>query len=252
MIPIFICEDDAKQQIEIEDIVKNYVEDYELDEDFKVELVTEDPYDILNHIEENTVNGLYFLDIHLETDITGIELAAKIRKYDKRAALVFITSDSESLGLTFRYAVEAMGYIEKGDSEMKEEIENCIRLAKERLVDDTTKSFIFKSDRNYISERYADIMFFGIDKEVPNRIEIFGKNGVNNFWGSLAKIEKQLEGESFHRLTGSLLINLDNVKEISQKTNEVTMVNGMILKAHKRKIAGLVKVRTKKGGGIKF
>ena len=111
MIKIFICEDNKNQQEKFKDIISNIIiiENY----DMEIELVTENPYEVLEHIKENTTSGLYFLDVDLHSKINGIQLAEKIRKYDPRGFIVFVTTHAEMSYLTFMYKVEAMDYIIK-------------------------------------------------------------------------------------------------------------------------------------------
>ena len=208
----------------------------------KVTISTHDPHEILDYIKENRVTGLYFLDVHLGTDITGIELAAKIRQYDKRAALAFITSDIDSLHLTFKYSIEAMKYIEKDGVSMLDEIIECIQLAKERLLDDDTRRFIFRQGDKLFSEKYDDIMFFETVVGEKNRLRMVGKNREIQFYGSLAKIERQLSHDRFYRFTGSVLINLDNIEVVRVGKREVEMKNGNICEGVARKMEKLAEI----------
>ena len=240
MIPIFIC--DPKQQ-QLEKITK-IISDYILMEnlDMKVVISTRNPHEILAYIKENRVTGLYFLDVQLGADITGIELATNIRQYDKRAALAFITSDIYSLHLTFKYSIEAMKYIEKDGISMVAEIIECIQLAKERLLDDDTKRFIFRQGDKLFSEQYDDIMFFETVIGQKNKLRMVGRSREIEFYSSLAKIEKQLSHDSFYRFTGSVLINLDNIEVVRVGKREVEMKNGSICEGVAKKMEKLAEI----------
>ena len=237
VIPIFICE--AKQQ-QLEKITK-FISDYILMEnlDMKVAISTRNPHEILDYIKKNRVTGLYFLDVQLETNITGIQLASKIRQHDKRAALAFITSDIDSLHLIFKYSTEAMKYIEKDGASMLREIKECIQLAEERLLNDDTKRFIFRQGDKLFSEKYDDIMLFETIVGQKNRLRMIGRNREIKFYGSLAKIEKQLNHNSFYRFTGSVLINLDNIEMVRLRKREVEMKNGYICEGVAKKMEKL-------------
>ena len=237
MIPIFICEDQKHQLEVMKKIIHYYVMRGGLE--MKITLASHNPYEILDYIKENRVTGLYFLDVHLETDITGIELAAEIRKYDKRAALVFVTTDKDSLHLTFKYAVEPMKYIEKNNPDMKQEISDCINLAKERLLEDVTRQFVFKKEGKIISERFEDIMFFETVTGEKNLLEIVSKNRNVEFYSSLKKVEKKIDHKNFFRFTGSVLLNLANIKEIRINKREVVMKNGDICEGTSRNMIKL-------------
>ena len=210
--------------------------------DMKVAISTRDPYEILDYVKKNCVTGLYFLDVQLAANITGIQLAAKIRKYDKRAALAFITSDIDSLHLTFKYGIEAMKYIEKDSASMLNEIKECIKLANERLSEDDTKRFVFRQGDKQFSEKYDDIMLFETVAGEKNRLRMVGRNRKIELYGSLAKIEKQLNHDSFYRFTGSVLINLDNIEVIRLSEREVEMENGYICEGVAKKMRSLLEL----------
>ena len=71
MIKIFICEDNEEQKEKFKDIISNIImiENY----DMEIELVTDDPYIVLDNLKNNTVTGLYFLDVDLRSNINGIQ-----------------------------------------------------------------------------------------------------------------------------------------------------------------------------------
>ena len=55
--------------------------------------------------KNNTSGGIYFLDIALGADMTGLTLAQEIRKYDPRGFIIFVTTHSEIL--SFRSSIHS-------------------------------------------------------------------------------------------------------------------------------------------------
>ena len=47
------------------------------------------PHELLNLLPDQPENAVYFLDIHLHSDMDGIELASAIRQKDPRAFIIF-------------------------------------------------------------------------------------------------------------------------------------------------------------------
>lgn len=91
MLNVYICEDDKKQLADLSAIVSStiMIEEY----DMTLELSTVDPYELLNEIQDKkNFIGVYILDVDLNTDIDGIELAAKIRQYDVSGTIIFVTT----------------------------------------------------------------------------------------------------------------------------------------------------------------
>ena len=126
MIEIILCEDNEKERALMTDFISGHVMMENLD--MKVALSTASPNEVLKYVKKHASGRLYFLDVDLKAEMTGIQLAAQIREVDPKASIVFITTHAELMSLTFEYAIEAMGYILKGDYEVtKEKIVKYIR-----------------------------------------------------------------------------------------------------------------------------
>ena len=99
MLNVFICEDNTIERNKFEKIIKDIIMIENLDMD--VSLSTGNPEDILSYLDNNSVSGLYFLDIDLKNKNNGLKLAEKIREYDPRGFIVFVTTHAEMSYLTF-------------------------------------------------------------------------------------------------------------------------------------------------------
>lgn len=225
MIKIFICEDQVMQLRKLTNMIKNYILMENLD--MEVVVSTPNPYELLKYVaENNTTDGLYFLDIDLATDITGIELAVKIRNHDKRGMIVFVTADKKSIKLTYKYHVEAIGYVSKEDiRNMTEEIKRCIDIAQERLVENKERMFVFKIAGKISGEPYKEILYFEKSVNNKNKTVMVTNKGSFEFYMTLKEIENV--HESFHRVGGSYVFNMDNVKSFLKNECKVTMKNGL-------------------------
>ena len=115
MLKVYICEDIEVQRNRMTKIVENmiYIENF----DMEIEVVTNDPHEILSVVQEIDEVGIYFLDIDLQTDMDGLELAKEIRKYDPRGFIIFVTTHSEMSFMTFVYKLEAMDFILKDEED---------------------------------------------------------------------------------------------------------------------------------------
>lgn len=135
MFLIFICEDNKIQRESIEGYIQKYIMIQELD--MKIEISTDDPYEILAYVEkESNINGIYFLDVDLKSDIDGIQLGSKIRNMDIGGKIIFITTHSELMFFTFKYKVEAMDYIIKDDREdIQKRIIESLEQARNHYID---------------------------------------------------------------------------------------------------------------------
>ena len=225
MLKIFICEDNLKEQEKLKKIIENVIiiENY----DMELKLVTNNPYQVLEEIQLNPGSGIYFLDVDLGCDINGIELGEKIRKYDPRGFIIFITTHSEMSYLTFIHKVEAMDYIIKDDVQnISKRIQDCIENAHAKytaISNDLQKIFSIKVDDKIINIKYEDILFFETSPTV-HKVILHSKNRIIEFYSKMKDLEKSLD-DSFCRCHSSYIVNKNNIKEIDKKKRVIYMRN---------------------------
>lgn len=239
MINIFICEDNEMQR----NLIKKFVENTLLIEelDMKLIMTTENPHSIINFVKKSKNVGLYFLDIDLKHDMTGLQLAQKLRKIDPRCFIIFITSHSEMSFLTFQYKVEAMDFILKDDiDKISTRIHECILDVNERyssIYNMVQKNFTIKVNDKSMIVDYKDILFFETSSNI-HKIILHAKNRKIEFIGKLKDIEVQLD-DRFYRCHRSYLVNRNNIKEIDYQIGTIYMVNGESCLVSTRMVKGL-------------
>ena len=114
MIPVYICDDEAPIRQRLEQIVAGQI--MILDSDMGPVRTVEEPDELLRLQKEDSVPAVYFLDIDFPGKISGLELAQKLRQYDPRGFIVFITAHHDLAVETFRLRLEELDYIGKGDA----------------------------------------------------------------------------------------------------------------------------------------
>lgn len=241
MLNIFVCEDNNKQCDRftklIEDIIM--IENF----DMRLALSTEDPNSILDYLSKNDGTGLYFLDIDLKSTLNGIQLAEKIREFDPRGFIVFITTHAEMSYLTFTYKVEAMDYIIKDNYEnIRERMHQCIKNANKKYSSKTTelqKNFTIKSDDKIINVEYNKILFFETSTNI-HKVILHAENRQVEFYAKMKDIENKLDSDMFYRCHKSFIINKNKIKEIDTKSRIAYMTNGEECLISIRLIKGLI------------
>ncbi|GEO62848.1 LytR/AlgR family response regulator transcription factor [Companilactobacillus nantensis] len=243
MIDVYVCEDDTKQLNEIVNYINNYIliEDLEM----KLQIASKDPHEILNYLENNKINkSLYFLDIDLQTDINGIELAAKIRERDMTSKIVFITTHAELVFLTFKYQVEALDFILKDfPDEIQGRIIKAIDLCNEQFKKketDNEEYYQVKTADHIRSIKVKDILFFE-SSSVPHKVIIHLVNGQFEFYSTIKEIAH--ENKAFFRCYKSYVVNTNNIEAINRHTREITMTNGEKLMSSVMACRSLVKLK---------
>ena len=226
MLKIYLCEDIEIQRDRMQQVIENTVLIEELD--MELSCVSEDPYKILEAVKETEEVGIYFLDIALGSDMTGLTLAQEIRKYDPRGFIIFVTTHSEMSYMTFIYKLEALDFILKDNpEEMEKRIHDCILKANQRFVSAKNKvqaNFSVKVNEKVFTVDYDDILFFETSPNV-HKIILHCKNRQMEFLGKIKEIEKEVDGR-FYRCHRSFLVNKDNIREIDFQNRVIYMVNG--------------------------
>jgi len=230
MLKIFFCENRDDERASFVKIVQNVItiEQY----DMSIEMETGNPHDILDFLMQNpNTIGAYFLDIDLESDMTGIELAEKIREYDPVGFIVFITALPEAVPLVFKYKVTPLDFINKSNFfDIRESVEACIRVIHRRLTQSAHEKF------NILTVTCGGLLRI---IELHKIISIESSFGVRHryltiitteqrleFTGYLKRIISKLDGR-FFRIGQSCIINVQHVLSFNVITREITMRNGV-------------------------
>jgi len=241
MLHVFICEDNPQHRARMEAIVRKHIST----EDCEMELVLSAgcPTDILDYLETHSdTNGFYFLDVDLQHDISGIELAAKIRNVDTHATIVFITTHEELSYLVFKHKIEAMDYIIKDrPADIEERMTECMLVAYRRYLE--TRA----SKRKHYSVRVGDhvwnipfdeILFFETDSSARHQIILHTKDSRIRFRGFINEIAKT--NPDFYLCHRAYLVNTKNIKHINTSQRVAEMVNGEVVLIANRKIKELL------------
>lgn len=241
MLKVFICEDNNEQRERFNKLIENIItiENF----DMSIALSTENPNAVIDYLKNNTGSGLYFLDVDLKSNINGIHLAEKIREYDPRGFIVFITTHAEMSYLTFMYKVEAMDYIIKDNyNNIKERVHQCIINANSKYslkVTDIQKNFTIKVNDKFINIEYNKILFFETSK-TTHKIIIHAIDRQVEFYARMKEVEDKLDNNSFYRCHKSFIVNKDKIKEIDTKNRIAYMINGEECLISTRAIKGLI------------
>ena len=226
MLKIYVCEDNLIHQQKITAIIKKTIciEDY----DMELALATDKPAILLDSLQQTPVPGIYFLDIDLKTDINGIELAARIREFDPRGFIIFITTMDHFLPDTFKYKVEAMDFISKHEANnLAERIMSCLKRAHELYTartNTTHKVFRFKIGSQIVTLPMKDVTFFE-PSPAPHRVTAHTLNGTTEFYGTLKDLIAQAD-EHFLLSHRKCLVNKEHISSVDFSTLTIYFHNG--------------------------
>ena len=158
----------------------------------------------------------------------GFGLGQEIRKLDSRGFLIYVTAFKDLAFETFRYHLEALDYIVKGNpGKLKEGIRHCLEIITERMRKEKGE------EREFFSVKVMDVVrHIPVDEIVffetagrTHRIELHGLNDRLDFIGSMQELEEKLGGR-FLRVHRAYLVNVEQIGELNLKDREIRMKNG--------------------------
>lgn len=243
MINIVICEDSPEQRTHIENTVNQFLARKTVDA--KLVLSTANPIDVLNYQKESpNKRTLYFLDVDLQhEELNGIELGAKIRKVDRVAKIVFITTHSELAHLTFKHKVESLDYIVKNSlEEIEQRIVECITIVYSRYLNENAEQMKYYT-ANVFGEVYRiahdDILFFETHPQISKRIILHTRNGKLDFRELISNVANL--GPEFYHCQKSFVVNTNNIESVDKATRDAVMVNGSRVPVAVKKMSELLR-----------
>lgn len=227
MLPVYICEDDAMIRAAQKEYLRKQIlmEGY----DMEIALCSGHPEEIIRAVRESPGRGIYFLDIELKGEpMDGFGLGQEIRRLDSRGFLIYVTAFQDLAFETFRYHLEALDYIVKGNPrKMQEGIRHCLKVITERMRREEGE------EREFFSVKVMDVVrHIPVDEIVffetagrTHRIELHAVNDRMDFIGSMQDLEEKF-GKRFLRVHRAYLVNLEQIAQLDLKGREILMKNG--------------------------
>ena len=235
---IAICDDEEKVRKQIASQIKKQESDVKISSFAKG----------LDMLSDRKFFDICFLDIEMG-DISGIELAKKIRKEQgdsgKRSIIIFVTGFREYMEDAFD--VNAFHYLvkpikEKKFAEVFQRAANEVASASERRE----KYIIVKDGENKKKLLLREIQYIeSSDRKVVFHMD----NGLTETYARMYDLENEL-GDSFFRTHRCYIVNLEKVTAYS--ANSVQVLNGDSIMLAEKKYTDFVKtyLRYAKNGGI--
>lgn len=218
MINVAIVEDNNIEASQL----AGYLERYQKEHNFKMDIIHFKDADsfLINYRQGYDI---IFMDIELP-NINGMDAAVKIREYDKKVFLIFVTNMAQFA--VKGYQVDALDYIIKPATYQSFvfSLEKALRLI--RLNDDTIITVPQSDGIRRIFSR--DVIYIEV---ADHKLSYHTEREIIYGFGSLSALEERLKAEHFMRCNSCYLINPKYIESVSGYT--VRMKNGDSLKISK-------------------
>lgn len=226
MIPVYICDDEAAVSALLERLIGDQI--MMMGRDMGPLQAVNNPLALLELQRQAQVPAIYFLDIDFPGQISGLELAQKLRRYDPRGFIVFITAHGDLAFETFRLRLEAMDYIVKGDYDaMSVRVRDCLTSIQDRLRDEPSGQGRYCTLKLFDTIRHIpieDILYFeALGYKHTLRLHLV--NELLEFNSSLEHFGEQL-GDGFWRCHRGFLVNREHIRTVHLKEQIVELNTG--------------------------
>ncbi|WEV14969.1 LytTR family DNA-binding domain-containing protein [Clostridium perfringens D] len=223
MFSIALCEDNSLQREELKNNLSKVLD--EIGVEYKL-LTFETGEDLLREYPENL--DMLFLDIQMG-ELTGMETARKVRKYDDKVEIIFITAlwDYIQKGYevrAFRYLIKPVKF---------KELQEQVTASVENILHKRYTYITIKDKNNVLKIRTEDILFL----ETFERKVIIHTNSQDYIVKmSMNKLEKELNNKGFFRCHTSYIVNLIKIEEIKK---DYLLINKFTLPVSKYRMKNL-------------
>ncbi len=206
MIKFIICDDnphvlDKLSQMLESIFIKNNI-------DAEISLKAKNANEVLKYLNENSANVIFF-DIELKSDMSGLELAKKIRTTNKSIYFIFLTGYFEYIYQALK--VKIFDFLPKPIT--LERLEATIL----RLISDMNgnpKKYIRLDNKNTIIDR--DSIYY--IKKSGMKLIFQTENRTYETYGSFNKIEASLP-DNFVRCHKSYIANVNKITDINSNSS---------------------------------
>ena len=219
MIKFVIVEDEKS----IQNTVKKVIRKISIlnDTEIEVKYFTKYDKDLQKEINEELYRKVYILDIELEGNISGIDIAHKIRENDWDSEIIFITSHDKMFETVYRSILDVFDFIEKFH-DMESRLEWDLKLIYNQKFD---KKMLKVYSRNADLEIYLkNILYITRDKE-ERKIILHTKEVDFKIVNTLNDIVEKLDSR-FVRTHRGCIANKDHVIEYKFSKGYFILDNG--------------------------
>lgn len=215
MFKIAICEDDKQQQHFVESLIK----DNKKLKDLEISLF-DSGEELVEAYKSGQTFSIILLDMQMK-ELSGIETGALLRKYDKKAIIIIITSILEYA--MDGYSIDAFEFILKPIDQ--EKFDRVLEKAFRKIRDNMNKVYVFQVKDRVTIVKLMDIIYF---ESIGKKVDVHRLDGVVSSNESISTIEKNLVRNGFIRISRFYLLNMHYIKEI--QVDNILLKDGKMLK----------------------
>ena len=210
MLNFVVCDDN----MHILDKISKILESIFIEHNFDANIIfkTTSANDVLSYIQNNYNKiDVLLLDINLKSEVSGLDIAKNLRKYNKNTYIIFTTGHLEYVMMAYKY--KTFDYLPKPITFEKIE-ETVIRLFND-ISNNSNKYLKLVSKNMLINE--DDIYYI---KKDGMRAIFISPDQTYEIYNSFSKIQNSLPS-NFIRCHKSYIVNINKISDIRININKI-------------------------------
>ena len=233
MIKFVLVDDDKDYLSEVKEIVRKVT----FNSDEEISIVSFTKYDSKLEKEINNISErkIYILDIELEGNKSGIQIAELIRLYDWESQIIFMTNHDKMFETVYRNVYEVFDFIEKFH-DFSARLTNDLKIIINKNYDN--KMFVYKSRNIDLKIYLKNILYVYRDKEERKVVIVTDNNKFTVALG-IQDIMQSLN-DSFILVHRACIVNKKRVQKYNWSEKYFVLDNGdrvdMLSKKYKKDV----------------
>ena len=218
MIKFIIVDDDIKFQNNLKELIRRTT--FNNEERTEISCFNTYNSDLQHLINDNSQRKVYLLDIDLQCEITGINIALKIREKDWDSEIIFLTYHNGFFEKVYRSICKVFDFIEKYDNMEKRLVKDIKKIINQKY---DVKMFKYKNRQIDLQVYLKDILYIYRDT-VERKLVMVTTNNKFLINKNISDMLKELDGR-FIQTHRSCIANKEHITLFKWKDGCFTLDN---------------------------
>lgn len=214
MLSFVLCDDNSNVLERLTKILDSIFIEHNLDSE--ISFVSQSPEKILEYIKSD-MPSVFILDIDLKSNMSGLDLANKIRQVNKNCYIIFTSAHLEYILLAYKY--KTFDFIPKPITHERLE-ETILRLMDDVRCGTNKNSFIRLNHKNTIINQDS----INYIKKDGMKLVFYTDTRTYETYNSFNKISEDLP-DNFVRCHKSYIANINKISNINTNNNLILFSN---------------------------
>lgn len=220
MIKFIVIEDDLAHQEKVKSILRKIT----FNNEEEVKIFTYEKYSskLREEIQDKATRKIFIIDIELQNNCSGVQIAKAIRENDWESEIIFMTNHDKMFETVYRNVYKVFDFIEKFhnfETRLEKDVKEILRMNFDN------KMFVYRARNIDLHLYYKEILYIYRDTEDRKIIIVTTKNKFSlnsTIQDTLERLDKRFK--LVHR---ACIVNLDRVQKFDWKNKFFILDNGV-------------------------